>query len=172
MKKHFLASMLLAAASLNVAAADDTGVLTFMGLRDYTVYSISPNGEWAVGYFQNGVGNYYAFRWNLETNETELLSSNNDTSWGYDVANDGTVVGTYSDYTISSNGAPVTAAGYYDDNGWHAFGKADGNYEGDPQAVSSDGQWAGGAMMHNGVYTPVIWKDGEVYKCLGDGYVG
>ena len=172
MKKHFLASMLLAAASLNVAAADDTGVLTFMGLRDYTVYSISPNGEWAVGYFQNGVGNYYAFRWNLETNETELLSSNNDTSWGYDVANDGTVVGTYSDYTISSNGAPVTAAGYYDDNGWHAFGKADGNYEGDPQAVSSDGQWAGGAMMHNGVYTPVIWKDGEVYKYLGDGYAG
>ena len=69
MKKHFLASLLLAAASLNGMAADDTGVLTFMGLRDYTVYSISPNGEWAVGYFQNGVGNYYAFRWNLETNE-------------------------------------------------------------------------------------------------------
>ena len=116
MKKHFLASLLLAAASLNGMAADDTGVLTFMGLRDYTVYSISPNGEWAVGYFQNGVGNYYAFRWNLETNESELLSGNNDTSWAYDVANDGTVVGTYSDYTLSSNGAPVTAAGYYDDN--------------------------------------------------------
>ena len=172
MKKHFLASLLLAAASLNGMAADDTGVLTFMGLRDYTVYSISPNGEWAVGYFQNGVGNYYAFRWNLETNESELLSGNNDTSWAYDVANDGMVVGTYSDYTISSNGAPVTAAGYYDDNGWHAFGKESGNHDGDPQAVSSDGRWAGGAMTHNGVYTPVVWKDGEVYKFLGDGYAG
>ena len=88
MNKHFLATMLFAMTALGATADGSNGVLPIYGyeLRDYTVTSVSPNGKWAAGYFMNGMGSTYAFRWNLENNEAELLTRNNDQSLAYDVA--------------------------------------------------------------------------------------
>ena len=113
MKKLYLSLALFAAMASGANAQGDTGVLSFYGLQDYQVLHISPNGKWAVGIFTNGYSDGYGFRWNLETNECKLLSSNTSVSTAYCVADDGTVAGEFSDFTLSPNGAPVTNIGYY-----------------------------------------------------------
>lgn len=181
MNKHFLATMLFAMTALGATADGSNGVLPIYGyeLRDYTVTSVSPNGKWAAGYFMNGMGSTYAFRWNLENNEAELLTRNNDQSLAYDVADDGTVVGTCPDYTVAPNGAPITVCGYYKDGSWHTLEPIDGydvpnaQYDGQAIAISADGHWIGGAIYNSeGMWTPVIWKDGKIYKVLSNEYAG
>lgn len=175
MNKLFLTCLLFVASLFGAGAAGTKGYLTLLGLQDYTVTSISPNGKWATGYFLNGVAATYGFRWNLETDECELLSTNSDISMGESVADDGTVVGEYTDYQHSSNGAPITAIGYYKDGSWHALEPIAGfssttpkQYDGYSLCISPDGRWIGGANYDkDGVWRPVIWKDGMVYKVLG-----
>lgn len=170
MKKLYLSLALFAAMASGANAQGDTGVLSFYGLQDYQVLHISPNGKWAVGIFTNGYSDGYGFRWNLETNECKLLSSNTSVSTAYCVADDGTVAGEFSDFTLSPNGAPVTNVGYYKDDKWHALepmpnGTAAGGYS---MAISPDGQWIGGASYDpDGLWVPTVWHNGKFYRQLG-----
>lgn len=176
MKKLYLVCVLFVLSLLSLRAADGTGVITYYGLRDYTVIGISPNGKWAAGYFQSGgTGLMYAFRWNLETNQTELLTGSADASFAYGVSNDGTVIGEYPDHTVTSNGASVTVPGYYRDGSWHTLEPIDGFdspnavYSGWAQAISPDGVWMGGAIYDSGgKCRPAVWKNGRIHKVFDD----
>ncbi len=175
MKKTFLTCALFVASLLGAGASDGDGVLTFLGLQNYSVSSISPNGKWAAGSLSSDGMSSYAFRWNLETGECKLLTTNYDVSTGNGVANDGTVVGEYRDYTLSPNGAPMTALGYYRDGSWHLLETITGSYDeiATVECITADGQYIGGANYdENGDWRPVIWKDGKIYKVLdGEGTV-
>ena len=96
MKKFYLLLALLLTCFMGGQAQTGGKTVLLYGLRDYSVFALSPNGQWATGAFTNGLGSYYAFSWNLVTGDCVLLSGGNNQSVGYGVSNDGTVVGTYS----------------------------------------------------------------------------
>lgn len=163
-KKIAMALALLGAAAMQTSAKP----LVLVSPQDYELYDISPNGKWACGCYSDYSYNYYGFRWNLETNEVELLSTSEE-SIAWSIANDGTVAGTFQDRTVFSNGTPVEMAGYYKDGSWHhvevpANVAADQGTAGHGYGISTDGHYMSGCVSINGTYAPVIWKDGKVYK--------
>ena len=174
MKKFYLLLALLLTCFMGGQAQTGGKTVLLYGLRDYSVFALSPNGQWATGAFTNGLGSYYAFSWNLVTGDCVLLSGGNNQSVGYGVSNDGTVVGTYSSSEVSENGAVVECAAYCTPDGtWHILGGADGGYAVGGQAlcVSGNGEYIGGAMTISGRWSPVVWKNGEFHKnlCIMEG---
>ena len=71
---------------------------------DFQILDISPNGKWACGCFNDYSYVNYGFRWNLESDEVEMLSTT-ATSEAFAITNDGVVVGMYTDNTYNANGA-------------------------------------------------------------------
>ena len=174
MKKFYLLLALLLTCFMGGQAQTGGKTVLLYGLRDYSVFALSPNGQWATGAFTNGLGSYYAFSWNLVTGDCVLLSGGNNQSVGYGVSNDGTVVGTYSSSEVSENGAVVECAAYCTPDGtWHILGGANGGYAVGGQAlcVSGNGEYIGGAMTISGRWSPVVWKNGEFHKnlCIMEG---
>ena len=81
---------------------------------DFQILDISPNGKWACGCFNDYSYVNYGFRWNLESDEVEMLSTT-ATSEAFAITNDGVVVGMYTDNTYNANGADFQTPGYYKD---------------------------------------------------------
>lgn len=163
-KKIATALTLLWAATLQTTASP----LILESPQDYEVYCISPNGKWACGGYSDYSYNYYGFRWNLETNEVELLSSKEE-SLAWSIADDGTVAGTFQDRQVLANGNPVEMAGYYKDGAWHHLEVPEGAEGGQGFGISTDGHYMSGSVSINGVYAAVIWKDGKIYRNYADG---
>lgn len=138
----------------------------------YELYDISPNGVWACGCYSDYSYNYYGFRWNLETNEIEMLSTSEE-SVAWSIADDGTVAGTFVDDEVLTTGVPVDMAGYYKDGKWHHVELPAGTIEsGQGYGISTDGHYMSGFVNVNGIYTPILWKDGKIYKNFSDGLDG
>lgn len=134
---------------------------------DYMVLGVSPNGKWACGVYMDYSMTTYGFRWNLESGNIEMLSTS-DPSEAWDIADDGTVSGVFTDYEAFPNGASAVMPGYYKDGSWHHVETPEGA-EADcisGGGISPDGHYITGAVMTNSVYTPYIWKDGKIYRKL------
>lgn len=144
-----------------------TGALILRSPQDYQVYAISPNGEWATGVYVNYNNMGYGFRWNLLTNEMELLSGDLCLSEGTAVSNNGVVVGMFDDTEATDNGAPAYTAGYWKDGRWHHLpniGDAPvhtNDQTGYANSVTADGTYIGGAYNdRDSRLIPVVWKNG------------
>lgn len=158
------AALLLSGAAF---AQSSTAPVILKAPSDYYVNSVSANGKWACGEYSLGEDNYYAFRWNLETGEIEMLSSN-DISEASAVTNDGVVVGNYVDRTYYDNGASFRAAGYWKDGSWHRLEIPEGTVQSsDALSVTPDGDFICGQVVTSPIdCVGYIWKDGKIYKKL------
>ena len=133
---------------------------------DFQILDISPNGKWACGCFNDYSYVNYGFRWNLESDEVEMLSTT-ATSEAFAITNDGVVVGMYTDNTYNANGADFQMPGYYKDGSWHALELPAGTLEsGMAYAVTPDGQYIAGVVVTNGIFAGYVWKDGKLYRTL------
>lgn len=159
---------MLACAATSVKA--ETVILT--SPQDYQIMSVSPNGKWACGVYVDFSSTMYGFRWNLESGAIELLSAASS-SIAWSVANDGTVSGTFKDTEAMPNHAPVEMPGYYKNGKWNGVEMPQGvNGDGTGYGISDDGHYISGSVMVNGVYTPLIWKDGKIYRNMYNGRDG
>lgn len=136
--------------------------------EDYEIYDISPNGKWACGGYNDMSYTYYAFRWNLETGETEILS--NSESNANSINDDGIVSGTFVYTGKDGNSAPCNMPGYYKDGAWHVVEAPAGAKvtDGIGYDISNDGHYMTGSLEINGESIPFIWKDGKIYRQLGN----
>lgn len=168
-KKTILAALMLLCVAATQALAKPIILTTPVY---YEVYDMSPNGKWACGAFSDYNYSYYGFRWNLETNEIEMLSSTDESlAWG--IADDGTVSGTFKDTEALSSGTPIDMAGYYKDGKWHHLEMPDGTVTyGEGYGISTDGHYMSGMVEVDGVYSPFIWKDGMIYRNCSNGLDG
>lgn len=143
------------------------GPLILNSLAEYHVSNLSPNGEWACGWFENYSYQAYAFRWNLKTNNVEILSNDDVESCAFDVSNNGVVCGWFYDATATANGAKAQSAGYWDGK-WHSLpnvnNEAASTVDGvtRARAISPDGHFVGGLAQDWGA--AVVWKDGQIFQ--------
>lgn len=176
--KKLLLTISIVLTSLSTFA--EKGTLVLRTPREYQIMYVSANGKWATGVYYDDSYNPYAFRWNLESGKIELLSTL-DYSLPSGISDEGVVAGKFNSTDITANGAPVLAAGYYD-NSWHTLpfkGKFIGGTEmgtsigaGMSGGISPDGKWIGGSIYADNNLRPVIWHNGEFYKDLFDGCWG
>ncbi len=139
--------------------------------HDFQVLALSPNGKWACGVNTFTSLTPVAFRWNLETDEIEMIGNSNEaTAWG--IADDGSVSGTFVSNSILPQGRPLLVPGIIR-NGfdWEQMELPEGfsNQEGYGYAITPDGRSMCGSLPVNGVLTPYIWRDGKIYKSFGTG---
>lgn len=169
MKKTFI-SVCLAMLSMQGMAA--TGPVIMYGKPNQVLTAVSANGKWACGVKSDGSNPNIAFLWDLTANEITQLGIDTEV---YGVSNDGVAVGLFPCDGASSNGASMTVPGYWKDGEWHrldvsnvtknsSFGEAD--------CISPDGQYIGGAIYIDNVFSPVLWKNGELIQVFNDGRDG
>lgn len=136
-----------------------------------TIYGVSANGEYAVGY-DDFVGSC-AFMWSRSTCKFEIIDLG---SMLMDVANDGTAVGNYFvEIPGNENGAFAARPGYYKDGVWtplpilrdetlltEATGESD-DMNGCAMAISADKKFIAGYITDSYVYKlyPALWQWNE-----------
>jgi len=176
--KRLLLSICVVLASLSAMA--EKGTIVLHTPCEYQIMYISENGKWATGVYYDYSYNPYTFRWNLESGEIEMLSTQ-ESSNPSGISNVGVVASNFLSHDISPNGAGVDAPGWYDTR-WHTLplngdfinGSSMGMSMGGgiSGGISPDGQWMAGSSYIKGNLHPVIWKNGEFYKDAYDGYTG
>lgn len=138
----------------------------------YNALHLSPNGKWACGVIDNGT--YSGWIWNLTTGQLTELTQVGVSSTAWQVANDGTVAGTFLRTDATDNGAEVEASGYWRKGHWYPL-QMKGNdevltYDHAAQAnsISDDGRYIGGQALVGGEYVGVVWdmQDGGKVKVL------
>lgn len=148
------------------ASADSQrGALILKGpevIDEYQVLCVSPNGQWACGNVNDGVGS--GWRWNLETGVVERLSSPGVFSAASAIADDGTAVGMFLDSEALGvhNGSQTRAPGYYRDGKWHHLDVPDGYLDSTGQlgaawGISPNGRFACGLANIGGEWLPISW---------------
>lgn len=170
MKRFYkLAVGLLMALSAALSMDAENVVITVPS--DFQVLAMSPNGKWACGVFLDASQTAIPFRWNLETDQVEIIGDQTESiAWG--IANDGTVSGNFLSTEVLPQGRSVQVVGINrPGKGWEALEFPE-NYnggEGLGYGITPDGRGVSGSVLINGIYTPYIWRDGKVYKNLGTG---
>lgn len=160
--------------------AQGTGPLVLNTPADYQVTALSDNGKWACGTYTNGNNMTYAFRWDLTTGQTILLSGDDVLSQADNVSDDGVVVGQFDNTQATENGAPIFTAGYWKDGSWHHLPNINDAYVanqdrvGYAYAITPDGKYIAGAYNDaQSICIPVVWEDGKVKHTFGGtGYDG
>lgn len=161
--KLLFATLLASGAALAQTAVSP---LVMKTPNEYRIVSASGNGKWACGVYADYGDERYAFLWNLESGEIELLNPANP-SIAYSVSDDGVVVGQYTDNTYKTNGASVTLAGYWANHKWNRFEMPDNDVNfSNAYCISPDGHYVSGVVQKGDVYTGYVWKDGKIYKQL------
>ena len=165
LRRITLASAL--AASL-AAAGQAPKSIVLTSPREYYVTAVSANGEWACGVYMDYSYQTYAFRWNLISDETEVLGAT-EPSEAYGIANDGTTVGCFTDHSYHPNGIGLSMAGYYKDGAWHLL-EPTGESVTDSRAhaITPDGKYIAGYQYINKIYGGYIWKEGKLHRTLDD----
>lgn len=134
--------------------------------QNFQVVAMSPNGKWACGVFIGGGETSASFRWNLETGDVEMIGANEESiAWG--VSDDGVVSGNFAYKGLLAYGNPIQTAGVARGTKWEALEIPEGtdkSSEGFGYAITADGRSVSGTVYINGILTPVIWRDGKVYK--------
>ena len=161
-KKMLLASLLVSGATFAQTSVSPVVIKT---PNEFRIIAASGNGKWACGVYADASDERYAFRWNLESGEVELLNPAYP-SVAYSVSDDGVVVGQFSDHTYKSNGASVTLAGYWANNQWNRLEVPSGVSHGNAYSISPDGHYITGVATIDGVYHGYIWKDGKIEREL------
>ena len=170
-KKKIKAQILLASLLASGAAWAQTSPTPFVMTTpvEYYIQDMSPNGKWACGVYSDYNNSTYGFRWNLETDEIEVLDASGS-SYAQEISNDGTVVGSFTDNSYRSNGAAISMAGYWKDNKWNRLEMPAGINVGQASAssISPDGHYITGSVSVNsfGDSSGYIWKDGKLYREL------
>ena len=127
----------------------EKGAMILKSPTEFQVLAVSPNGKWACGISGDGITSpEKGVLWNVETGEFTYLSTSGS-STAYDVADDGTVVG---------------SGGYYKDGRWHSFDNSSipGAGGGTVFSISRDARVAVGYVMQGGKYAPCKWEDGKL----------
>lgn len=163
--KHLFFASLLAS---SMAWAESGAPVILKTPNEYYITASSRNGKWACGTYSDYESNNYAFRWNLESGEIELLNPSSQ-SIAYAVSNDGIVVGQYSDNTYRLNGATMTLAGYWDGKKWVRLempSDFDVKYA-NAYDISPDGHYITGTVQKDvSTYYGYVWKDGKIVRNL------
>ena len=161
--KVLLASLLVSAASLAQAASEP---VIIKSPCDYQVLSISQNGKWACGVYNDYSYTNYGFLWNLESDEITMLSGA-DESEAWSVSDNGVVAGMYTDYNYNANGSKVSLPGYYANGKWNRLELPQGTVaSGIAYAITPDGHYISGTVQSGSIYQGYIWKDGKIDKTL------
>lgn len=163
-------NLLLAALMLSGAAfaQGTTAPIILKAPNSYYLSSISPNGKWACGnYRDGGEDSSYGFRWNLETGEIEMISSQ-DVSTAKYISDDGTIVGIFLDRTYNANGSKMSLAGYWKDKKWTRLELPNTNiYSSDAFFITGDGRYICGRVATSVIqYDGYVWEDGKILKKL------
>lgn len=159
MKKYLLIAIVLLSLYTKINAGVAPIVLT--SPDDYQVLGLSSNGRWATGVYVDNGQSTFAFLWNLESNNIQLLSTT-FSSYGNGVSNDGTVVGHFS-YSPTAGAASFEVPGFYKDGSWHAVELPAGMAIGDTGSagqgwgITPDGTRITGTLLINNSYTPFVW---------------
>lgn len=158
--------MILASLLLSGAAFAQTTPFVMTAPNEYRIVAASPNGKWACGVYADYSDERYAFLWNLESGEIELLNPSSP-SVAYGVSNNGVVVGVYTDNNYRSNGASVSLAGYWDNHKWNRLELPESQVsDGGAAGISPDGHYITGNVVVNGEYLGYVWKDGKIFREL------
>lgn len=164
---HTLMASALALAPMTVQA-ETTEPIILTSPNEYYVTAVSANGEWACGVFMDYSYQTFAFRWNLLSDETEILGAT-EQSEAYGIANDGTTIGCFTDHTYGANGIGRSMAGYYKDGKWNLLEPAgDKVSTSRAHAISPDGHYITGYQVIGNIYGGYVWKDGKLYRTLED----
>lgn len=160
-----LASLLLSTTAL--AQTPSVKPIILKSPYDFQILAASANGKWACGAYVDNSNETYGFRWNLESNEVELLNPAYPSA-AFSISNDGLVVGYFTDNTFLANGASVTMAGYWKDGKWNRFEIPENTATyANALSVSPDGHYACGYVSpDNSKYVAYVWKDGKVDREL------
>lgn len=160
--KRTIISMALAVASWTAFSAS-AATVRLNSPADCQLFGISDNGEWAVGMQGSSASEYYAFRWNLITNEVEISSEVSDC--GNSISDDGVYCGGF-DYTDPATGRKFKAPGYYDGS-WHVLPMPAGTvadaFDG---AISPDGRHMAISLVVNGQYVAAQYKDNQLVRIM------
>ncbi len=151
--------------SLPLVQSADAENIIFSTPQNFQVMAMSPNGKWACGIYLDGGQTPISFRWNLETGKVEMTGATEESiAWG--ISDDGSISGNFSCKTILPYGNPLQAPGIYRDGKWVAAELPEGadKAEGFGYGITADGRSMSGTVYIKGVLTPVIWRDGKVYK--------
>ena len=143
------------------------GTVILKSPNDYQILSISPNGKWACGVYNDYSFTNYAFRWNLESDQVEMLDAANS-SEAWSISNDGTVAGSFTDTDYRENHSAVQLPGVYANGKWTRLElpieNAGGGYA---YSITPDGHYITGVVNQgNSLYIGVIWKDGKIHRQL------
>lgn len=169
MKRRILMGATAALLGLSALPSGATNAVFMHSPMGYQIIGMSPNGKWACGVYSDAMLTPYAFRWNLESGKIEMLGTTAE-SIAWAIADDGTIAGNFSDATALGNGAPVQMPGYHRDGKWHAVEKPEGLItDGLGYGISQDGRYLSGSIEINGIFTPFIWEDGQIYRNLNTG---
>lgn len=165
MKKFYLLFFLLLAGLLGEVSAKK-GTIVLKGKAAHQVFSISPNGKYACGNFDDN-GLTKGFLWNLESNTYTYLSGEGSSSEANSVSNDGTVCGVFVTAELSSSGALQESGGYWKDGKVYLLK----DEEGKPilsagRAITPDGQYIAGVIINKNRYLPALWKNGILQNRL------
>lgn len=129
-----------------------------------TIYGVSSNGEYAVGY-DDFLGTC-SYMWSRSTGEFELIDL---AAIVCDVSNEGVVVGSYWIEIPGTDGYVGAKPGYYKDGEWHSLPsrtpdaflvEGDMNPNGWAGAISADGKYIAGHVPDPDAYkfAPILWK--------------
>lgn len=184
MKKELLISMgcILAfglsviPASLNAQTKKSAKVLYFEEEEicfGGAFYSVSPNGQYAVGYSEDFSG--CAFLWNRESGGITLLNGGayEDCAQATAVSNNCVIAGNFKDENTLSDkyGTPCIPPGYWKDGQWTKLPRVKNipnigqEMDGAANAISADGKIICGYVPlspSNTRMAPAIWIDGEL----------
>lgn len=142
-------TILFATILVALGAVAEKGTIILTSPLNFQVLAVSPNGKWACGISGDGItSTEKGALWNLETGEFIYLSSQGG-STAYDVADDGTVVG---------------SGGYYKNGVWNRFDNSTipGVGGGTVFSISRDGRTAVGYVSKGGDMAPCKWVDGKL----------
>ena len=161
MRKVFL-TLLLAIGFITAIAASQKGVIMLQSPYYHEINSISPNGKWACGMFQENALNR-AFRWNLETNVVDYLGPKGHLSEAWGVSNDGVVCGIFVFTQIDGN--PCSTGGYWKDGELYPLKDENGTIiYSTAAAITPDGQYIAGSIIDGVDYTACVWKNGVIER--------
>lgn len=149
------------------------GAMILSGPSQLEIFAVSPNGKWVCGNIGDGTNTLIqGVLWNLESGEIIYLSTADQSSAG-DVADDGTVAGAFTDYTVSGNGVGVYVPGVYRNGVWTRLDNStiEGiGVDGSASGISQDGTVVVGYVMQGKEYKPAKWVNGRLERLYSSPY--
>lgn len=162
--KYFNSKVACALAALfgSSAAINATAPVFLHAPEAFHVMHVSANGKWATGVFVDAGGEGEGFLWNLESGTFTILSTEPNTA--YEVGNDGTVIGDFTNNNVFENAGGVVEPGFYRNGRWNAVEMPSGMYGGFGYGGSPNGVFTTGNVYDGAKYHGCIWENGKLIR--------